>query len=317
MAKGKINGKPAGKSAEGFGEKLRTETAAVRLRSERFGVKRSLTFEQKEKAAEPFHAKPQSLSASKRILDTRSPAYSGVTTILKRAAAYWYGVTVPYPEPGIRLIRKDRIETFVAQMEVFRGELLQALDELDKQFSALKLAAKEKLGTLFNAADYPESLAGSFDLSWEFPPLDAPAYLKQLNPALYEQEQKRISARFEEAVLAAEEAFASEFAGLVAHLTERLSGETDGKPKSFHKSTLDNLQEFFGKFAELNVRSNPELDALVASAQEALKGVDAKTIRDRDSLRKKIAESLGAVQQKIEELAIAKPRRAIELDDGG
>jgi len=50
---------------------------------------------------------------------------------------------------------------------------------------------------------------------------------------------------------------------LIAHLTERLTGQTDGRPKVFRGSAVNNLTEFFRRFRELNVRSNDELDGLV------------------------------------------------------
>ena len=49
---------------------------------------------------------------------------------------------------------------------------------------------------------------------------------------------------------------------LVAHLTERLTGQSDGQPKTFRNSAVNNLTEFFDRFRQLNVRSNQDLDTL-------------------------------------------------------
>ena len=68
--------------------------------------------------------------------------------------------------------------------------------------------------------------------------------------------------RINEAVRMDEEAFTSELAQLISHLTERLSGREDGKPRIFRDSAIGNLQEFFERFQDLNVRSNEELDRL-------------------------------------------------------
>ncbi len=77
----------------------------------------------------------------------------------------------------------------------------------------------------------------------------------QLSPGLYEAERARVSARFEEAVQLAEQAFLDEFARLVAHLTERISGVgEDGQPRVFRDSAVGNLGEFFDRFRSLNVR---------------------------------------------------------------
>ena len=98
----------------------------------------------------------------------------------------------------------------------------------------LKLLARtQRLGSLFNEADYPGSLCTAFGVQWDFPGVEPPDYLRQLNPDLYEHECQRIQDRFSEAVRLAEEAFTTELAKLVSHLTERLSGQEDGRAKIF------------------------------------------------------------------------------------
>src|SRR4051794_10260640 len=97
-------------------QRLRLETAAVRVSFTWLGVRKTLSPEQKAEAAESFGAEGQYLSAAKKLLDTRHPAYRGVTAVRGRIVSYWRGVTLPYPEPGIRLIRQDRLEAFDLQM---------------------------------------------------------------------------------------------------------------------------------------------------------------------------------------------------------
>src|SRR5205085_8227475 len=135
--------------------------------------------------------------------------------------------TLPYPEPGVRLIRQEQIDTFNQQMTAFRTELIDAVGRLDDHYADLKAAVQRRLGNLYDPLDYPPTLRGLFDLAWEFPNVQPPDYLLQLNPAIYEQEKARIAARFEEAVRLAEQAFVTEFAGLVSHLCERLSAQGD------------------------------------------------------------------------------------------
>jgi len=140
-------------------------------------------------------------------------------------------MSLPYPEGGVRLIRQDRIDEFDARMREFQDELDEAVHTLDSHYADLKAAARERLGTLYNPTDYPESLDGLFSIQHDFPAVEPPDYLRQLNPALYEQECQRVQERFSEAVRLAEEAFIAELAKLVSHLTERLSG-TEESPRS-------------------------------------------------------------------------------------
>ncbi len=205
--------------------------AAVRVAFTWFGVRKTLTAEQKAQAADTFGAEGQFLSAGKKLLDTAHPAFKAVTTVRGRALSYWKGISLPYPEVGIRLIRQDDLAVFDVHRTTLRAELTEAVDQLNQHYAALRSTARERLGQLFNATDYPESLRGLFAVAWDFPSVDPPSYLRQLSPDLYQQECRRVQARFDEAVQLAEQAFTDELARLVSHLTERLSGQEDGRPR--------------------------------------------------------------------------------------
>ena len=293
-------------------ERLRTTMAACRIQFTWFGTKKSLTAEQKAQAAETFDAEGQFLSAGKKLLDTKHTAYRAVTAIRTKITEYWRGLTLPFPEPGVRLIKHDEIEEFDQRMAYFKAELDDAVRTLDRQFEELKQAAAQRLGSLFNPADYPATLVGLFGVSWDYPNIEPPDYLIGLSPDLYRQEQDRVKARFEEAVQLAEQAFLDEFARLVNHLTERISGTNeDGTPKVFRDSAVDNLCDFFERFRSLNVRSNQQLDELVVQAQRAVRGVAAQDIRDRQSVRQEATQQLARVQSSLDAMLIDRPRRRI------
>jgi hypothetical protein len=195
-------------------------------------------------------------------------------------------------------------------MADFQVELDDAVTNLDRHYSELRTAASQRLGSLYNPSDYPETLQGLFTVSWDFPNVEPPDYLVQLSPGLYEQERARVSARFEEAVNLAEQAFLEEFARLVAHLAERVTDE-DGESKVFRDSAVENLSEFFERFRSLNVRSNAQLDDLVAQAQRAIRGTGAQDLRDNGVLRRELASQLSRVESSLDAMLIERPRRRI------
>jgi hypothetical protein len=296
----------------GAAERLRTTMAACRIQFTWWGVQRALTAEQKAQAAQAFDAEGGFLSAGKRLLDTRAPAFRAVTAIRTKITDYWKGLSLPFPEPGIRLIKLDGVESFDRQMADYRAELDDAVRNLDRHFDELKRAAAQRLGSLFNPSDYPETLRGLFGVSWDYPAINPPDYLVQLAPELYQREQERVRARFEEAVRLAEQAFLEDFARLVGHLTERISGTNeDGSQKVFRDSAVENLDDFFERFRSLNVRSNQQLDDLVAQAQRAVRDVGAQDLRDSDSLRSQVATQLSRVQVSLDSMLVDRPRRRI------
>ena len=127
-------------------QRLRTTMAAVRIAFTWFGVRKSLTAEQKAQAADIFGAEGQFVSAGKKLLDTCHPAYKGVTGVRNRILSYWKGISLPYPEPGIRLIRQDDLGAFDVQLSTLKAELSVAVTQLDEHYAALKDAARINWG---------------------------------------------------------------------------------------------------------------------------------------------------------------------------
>ena len=292
-------------------ERLRDTTAAVRLSFNWPGVRKALSAEQKSRAAEAFDADGSSIAATKRLIDTSHPAFKAVTAVKSQATGYWKGMTLPFPEAGVRLIRQDRVEEFDSRMTELRGELDEAVVALERHYGELRAAAARRLGTLFDERDYPPTLTGLFQIDWDFPSVDPPNYLLELNSELYEQESRRVAARFDEAVQLAEEAFTSELAALVSHLADRLSGTEDGQPKIFRDSAVRNLTEFFERFRELNIRSSEQLDETVEEARRVVHGIEPGQLRENHDLRQTVARELTAVQNVLDDLLVDRPRRRI------
>ena len=178
-------------------------------------------------------------------------------------------------------------------------------------YSDLKDAARIRLGSLYNHDDYPSSLSDEFDVSWDFPSVDAPQYLRQLSPDVYRRECERVRSQFTNAVELAEQMFQDQLAELVEHLVERLAGDENGKQKTFRDSTITNLDDFFTRFRQLNIGSNEELGQLVEQAQSVIRGVEPQNLRDNDTLRQRIATKMSAVQASLDGMMIDRPRRNI------
>ncbi len=298
-------------SATSHAERLRTTMMAMRLSFTWFGTRKTLSADQKDQAAESFGAEGSFLSAGKKLIDVKHPAFKAVSSVKNKAVRYFREVSLPYPEAGIRLIRPDRLDEVNRQMEAFREDLGDAVYHLDRAYAHLKALARERLGTLYSEGDYPPSLSGLFAVSWDFPSIEPPSYLEQLNPEVYRQECQRVQQRFSEAVQLAEQAFTEELAKLISHLTERLSGTDDNRPKIFRDSVIDNLTEFFDRFRQLNIGSNEQLDGLVSDARRIIRGVRPQMLRDDTNLRQHVATEMSRVQSVLDGLLINQPRRNI------
>ena len=305
------NNTPVNQTSPNSAQRLRTTMAAVKLAFTWLGVRKTLAPEQRTTAARAFHADRELLSASKLILDLKHPAYRAVAAVRSEASGYWRTITLPVPEAGIRLLPQNSLGLFATTMQAYRERLQETARELSSQYDTMKSEAERRLGTLFNASDYPQTLDGLFDLEVSYPTIEPPAYLVSLHPEVYQQEQARVRERFESAVELAEQAFATELQRLTAHLAERLTGLHDGQPKVFRDSAVENLREFFERFRRLNIRSSPELDILVEEAQQVITGIEPQQLRDSVRLRQMVARDFEQIQASVGEMLVDRPRRNI------
>jgi hypothetical protein len=297
--------------AVGPAQRLRRIAAAVRVHFTWWGIHRTLTAQQKEEVGATWSADARLLTAGKKLIDTKHEAVRKLTSLRSRVTNYWRGLTLPYTEPGVRLIRQSDVEAFVHKMGEHRDELAQAEAELNAVFEQVKLDARRRLGRLYSSGDYPPEVRGMFAVDWDFPSVEPPAYLLRIAPDVYEQERQRVSARFEEAVRLAEQAFVEEFRKLLSHLTERLADDDDGERRVFRDSAVNNLRQFFNRFRHLNVSSNAELDALVEEAQRLVQGVTPQRLRDDTALRSHVQMEMSRVQAQVAGLITEVPRRRL------
>jgi hypothetical protein len=67
------------------------------------------------------------------------------------------------------LIRQDKIGEFAATMREFQEELAEAVQALDRSYREQKTSARQRLGSLRNSGDDPESLDGLFAIRFDVP----------------------------------------------------------------------------------------------------------------------------------------------------
>lgn len=298
-------------STESNVHRLKDSFSAMRLSFVWLGTRKSLSNDQRSAAAAQFGAERKFISAGKKLIDTSHPAMKGVARIKRQIVEYWKGNSLPYPELGIRLVRQVDLEALNERMNELQEDLGDAVRVLKSSYDELKEQARDRLGALFSASDYPPTRVGQFEVSWDFPNVQPPDYLRRLQPEIYSQECDRIRDRFSEAARLAEQAFVQELSDLVSHLGERLAGTDDGKPKIFRDSAIENLTAFFDRFQRLNIASSRELDELVERARSVIFGVQPQALRVDSGLRQQVASQLSSVQSVLDGLMVDRPRRRI------
>jgi hypothetical protein len=241
--------------------------------------------------------------------DSLSPARS----VLSKARTCLAKSALPFPIHGLTLVPKEtltRIDEALCGMKAeFEGEVEKFISNYDVE----REKARENLGPLFSEADYPIEVRRKFRFEWRFITMDVPGKSTLLSPELYEREKEKFQALMEETRELATVALREEFAGIVKHMVERLSGEEDGKPKRFQASMLDKMGEFLDSFGDRNLFADDKLAELVDQARDVVSGLSTDELRQDGNLRRYIADEMNALRVAIDGALEDLPRRKIRM----
>src|SRR5437588_5352220 len=85
-------------------QRLRRTAAAVRVHFTWWGVHKTLTAQQKEEVSASYGADMRFLTAGKKLVNVRHDAFRKLTSLRSSIVKFWKGMSLPYVEPGLRLI---------------------------------------------------------------------------------------------------------------------------------------------------------------------------------------------------------------------
>lgn len=228
-----------------------------------------------------------------------------------KARAFVKKQALPFPINGLNLVPKDTIvdiennlqdlkHEFQANVRIFLSRLDQAKDE-----------ARQVLGDMYDALDYPQEIVSKFGFDWHYVTLSMPGQNNLLSPALYEREKEKFQNLMEQTQQEAILALRQEFSSLVGHLSERLTNDGESKPKVLRKSVMEKLHEFIDSFQNRNLFQDDTLSDLINTTRSVINGVDIETLKANDFLRDSIKGSMDDIKESVDEAIEELPRRRI------
>lgn len=133
----------------------------------------------------------------------------------------WY--TLPHPEPGIRLVKKGKEEELRDAVEKATFQITAAAQEMNADRENIKEVMRGKLQGRYekHAAIYNLDFTKLYVVTWKFPNLDVPDYLKH-SEKLYAEAEATAMSEAAEVVKMEKIAMAKTLFGVIDHLCERL-----------------------------------------------------------------------------------------------
>lgn len=255
-------------------------------------------------------ADPALIKATKYLVDRE--CLKPVERVRNEARAYLYEKTLPFPIPGVLFVPKELIGGIDEKLKAYQADFNEQAEAFSRNYDLFMQGARLRLNSLYDPADYPTDIRPKFSFSWRFLVLDSPGESGVLTPEIYEREQEKFQKTIEEFHELAGATLRARFAEMVDHVVDRLSGEK----KVFRDSLIGNIRAFLSDFSQLNINNDTALESQVNRCRAILEGVDPKTLRSDEGFRSEIAKRMGTVQEQLDAMMIARPKRKIRIPEG-
>lgn len=298
--------KPVKPRRESITDRLIKETMGCKLHRCCWGVRRKLQANLLGEMAQGIDCDASWLGVSKRLIDTRHPAWRAVRKPLNQAVEYWMAYTVPHPDPGIRLIRADRNEEFIGVIHGLQETLTERVSALCEVWDELKSEARTRLGRAFDEDNYVLSTY-DFQIQVSNPSLLPDDRLKKLTPEIYEAQMGEFQEVMETALRQQKEEFAKQLYGMVSELRKRLEQDSTGQRKVLRSNALDSFRGFFARFRELNFNEGGIVE-IVQQAEDIISGVTPSGINADPQTANLVEGELARITNSLDDHLVRRTR---------
>jgi len=220
---------------------------------------------------------------------------------IKRACAdlkmKHYSMTAPWTDDGERVLTSELYFPYIEMVREKQAEIRTLSRDFARGEYATQIdIAKERLGSLFNKADYPSAgdIEDAFMVRYRFEPLPNPEDVRVwgvgVNAAKEIEEQVR--ADVTAAITAAQQHVADSVTKRAQEFVEKIARFHQGDTKMLFETAVENLRETVGLVLKgLNVTGDPALTKACDELLGAIAEVTVDKLRTGADLRvKKMAE---------------------------
>lgn len=218
---------------------------------------------------------------------------------------------------GQYLISVAMVKEVKGMIDKYLSERTALLDDFEVRYPAIIESAKERLGPLFNAGDYPPfpQIRSGYSTSYRFVSNTVPEEIEKVSAEIYASEQERILHLCAGEVDFIQNSLRERFLDMVEHFSSRLGAdEATGKAKRFHGSNIEHLKDFVATFKQMNLTGDVVLEELVNKAEALVTDVDPTKVRSDAEFRAGLEKSFGDIKAAADKLVVERKRKVI-LED--
>ena len=259
---------------------------------------------------------PKSINVTKRLFE--GDEYRAITTLDSQIKTYLATKCLPFPmRVGMYLLPIALIHEVDAKIEAYAELREELVDQFLAVYPSLLDQAREKLGDLFDEADYspPDVAETKFGFRTQYVNLGLPGHLKDIDKAMFERERQKAERYWSEATEDIRLALREGMLELVDHAVTQLTGKADGKKRAIRDGFAERIQDFLATFNARNLTNDAELQAIVEQAKFIFGERTDEELRNSPSARTSIRMGFEDVRESLNKMIETKPTRGIRFTD--
>jgi hypothetical protein len=230
-----------------------------------------------------------------------------ITKVANAIRSWLYGVTQPWGDNGDRILNMSYFMEFKDRLTDYEQQFASSVNTFLSDYDTLVSAAAFQLGDLFNREDYPtrETIEAKFAMRYSMTPLPQSG---DFRVDIGEEGLKELQGQYEGVLKARVEGAMHEawdrLHDCLSRMSERLTDDTDAngdpKRKIFRDSLIENAVEVCGLLKSFNITNDTRMDEMRKQLEDAMRGVDADSLRDSDMLREQTKRKVDSILSKFE-----------------
>jgi hypothetical protein len=251
-----------------------------------------------EKTNRDHGASSGSSRTNKALLSKHDRSYSALMTLIGSLRTWHYGETLAWSDAGDRLLTTDNFMHYADTLRVKINEINNAIDAFACDYPTLRLEASQRLGGMYNSADYPDAadIRNRFGVTVAYKPVPAEGDIRvDLAADQVEAIKASIAASNSASVEHAMHDAWSRLHDVVQSAAIKLADPS----AIFRDSLINNVSEICGVLERLNVTGDADLDAMRVEALNKIAHLNPDTIRGSKLLREQTANDAADILAKM------------------
>lgn len=244
---------------------------------------------------ETAHAAKDAGRYNKRLIDKAHLAE--INRIANELRKHHYSRTLPWTDKGQRLLPSELFLDYRQDMAKYKADFQAAVSTFIKLYPQLVQDARMRLGTMYQAEDYPQptDLSALFDITVEFAPVpDANDFRVDVS----KETQDEIRQQITDAVSLRQAKMVKECWARMREVVGRIAEQCSKENGVIRDSLIDNARDLVNILGGLNVTANPTIATIEVAIRSKLI-VPAAQLRTSPTVRAEVARVAHALLERM------------------